>query len=234
MMLVLTRKVGEIIMIGDHISISLAGMRGNAVSLAIQAPEEYAVLRKEIYDFLKEENLAASRSDPGQLKELAPYFPKHVPSVSPPIYQPDSDFISLTTKKFGAIKVHQDQIISIIPGPVGFCKCNTFALLDDLLAPPFQVLQCLGEPGLSFIVVEPPHIFPNYQIQALKKVMQELGAESPEDLQVLIILTIPPDRPREMTANLLGPLLINRRTRRGKKVVLDKRDYSSQHRVIPD
>lgn len=233
-MLVLTRKVGEIIMIGDHISISLAGMRGNAVSLAIQAPEEYAVLRKEIYDFLKEQNFSAAQSDPAQLTELAPYFPKHVPAVSPPVPQPDSEFISLTTQKFGTITVRQDQIVNIIPGPVGFCKCNTFALLDDLLDPPFQVLQCLGEPGLSFIVVEPAHIFPNYQIQALKKVMQDLEAESPEDLKALVILTIPPNRPREMTANLLGPLVINRRSRRGKKVVLDKRDYSSQHRVIPD
>ncbi len=73
-MLVLTRKVGETIMIGDQISITITNIRGNSVSLAIQAPEEWAVLRKEIYDYLREQNLEAARSDTSQLQGLSKYF----------------------------------------------------------------------------------------------------------------------------------------------------------------
>ena len=48
-MLILTRKVGECVLIGDDISITVLSVRGNQVKLGVQAPKEVSVHREEIY-----------------------------------------------------------------------------------------------------------------------------------------------------------------------------------------
>ena len=48
-MLILTRKVGERVLIGDDISITVLSVRGNQVKLGVQAPKEVSVHREEIY-----------------------------------------------------------------------------------------------------------------------------------------------------------------------------------------
>jgi carbon storage regulator len=58
-MLVLTRKKGEVIMIGDTIEVSIASIEGEQVKLAIQAPKHVDIHRKEVYVSIQEENKEA-------------------------------------------------------------------------------------------------------------------------------------------------------------------------------
>ncbi len=53
-MLVLTRKVGETVLIGDDISISVLNIRGNQVKIGIKAPKDVSVHREEIYRRIKQ------------------------------------------------------------------------------------------------------------------------------------------------------------------------------------
>ncbi|AXH82369.1 TPA: carbon storage regulator CsrA [Haemophilus influenzae] len=53
-MLILTRKVGESILIGDDISITVLSVRGNQVQLGVEAPKEVSVHREEIYQRIKQ------------------------------------------------------------------------------------------------------------------------------------------------------------------------------------
>lgn len=61
-MLVLMRKVGESIMIGDDVEVTVVSADENKVKLSINAPREVPVYRREIYDAIKEENIQAARS----------------------------------------------------------------------------------------------------------------------------------------------------------------------------
>jgi len=56
-MLILTRRVGETVMIGDNVTITVLGVKGNQVRVGINAPKETAVHREEIYDRIKREKI---------------------------------------------------------------------------------------------------------------------------------------------------------------------------------
>lgn len=53
-MLILTRKVGESLLIGDDISITILNVRGNQVKIGVKAPKEISVHREEIYQRIKQ------------------------------------------------------------------------------------------------------------------------------------------------------------------------------------
>lgn len=67
-MLALTRKVGERIVIGDNIVVTVIGIKGDNIRLAIEAPKEIKIYRGEIFDAIAAENIQAAV--PKDLSEL--------------------------------------------------------------------------------------------------------------------------------------------------------------------
>ncbi|GAB6935093.1 hypothetical protein JCM14720_10140 [Calditerricola yamamurae] len=72
-MLVLTRKVGESIVIGQDIEVTVLEVRGEQVKLGIRAPRSIAVHRKEVYLAIQDENREAAQSV-GELAQLAAWW----------------------------------------------------------------------------------------------------------------------------------------------------------------
>ena len=54
-MLILTRRVGETLMVGDEVKVTVLGVKGNQVRIGVNAPKEVAVHREEVYDRIKNE-----------------------------------------------------------------------------------------------------------------------------------------------------------------------------------
>lgn len=61
-MLVLSRKKGESIIIGDNIEISIIDIQGDNIRIGINAPKEISIMRKELYEEIKAENIKATAS----------------------------------------------------------------------------------------------------------------------------------------------------------------------------
>ncbi len=68
-MLVLSRQKDETIMIGDDVEITIVDIRGDKVRIGISAPSEVPVHRKEVYDAIRRENLAAAKLNPDKISK---------------------------------------------------------------------------------------------------------------------------------------------------------------------
>jgi carbon storage regulator len=93
-MLILTRKPGEAIVIGDNIKVTFVEIKGNQIRLGIDAPRDVKVYRQEIFDQIQAENLEAAQSQGMQdLEGLAAAMNVKV--------APKSPLGQLTTAKVG-------------------------------------------------------------------------------------------------------------------------------------
>ncbi len=62
-MLILTRRVGETLMIGDNVTVTVLGVKGNQVRIGINAPKDVAVHREEIFQRIKREQEAGATGE---------------------------------------------------------------------------------------------------------------------------------------------------------------------------
>jgi carbon storage regulator len=70
-MLILTRRVGETVMIGNDVTVTVLGVKGNQVRIGVNAPKDVAVHREEIYERIKREEDHESGSGSGSGTPIA-------------------------------------------------------------------------------------------------------------------------------------------------------------------
>jgi carbon storage regulator len=75
-MLVLTRRLGESINIGDDVKITVVDIDGKQVKIGIEAPRNISIFREEVYERIRQENLQASDASPNEVKKTAEILKK--------------------------------------------------------------------------------------------------------------------------------------------------------------
>lgn len=120
--------------------------------------------------------------------------------------------IEINSKPFGKIQIEERQILHFPVGLFGFEEYKQFALIEESAESVFKWLQSLEEVNLAFIVIQPELFAPDYKPLIPKSELLQIGIESVEEALVMVIVTIPENHPEKMTANLQGPVLINKKT----------------------
>ena len=133
--------------------------------------------------------------------------------------------IEIETTRFGHLIADEEALLTFPEGLPGFADARRFVPVPHGEDSPFVWLQSAERPELAFLVLSPAGAFPDYA--------PPLPADTAPDAAVWVVVTVPPGDARAMTANLLGPLVIDGRTRHGRQIVLDGDRYSTKHRVLP-
>ena len=142
--------------------------------------------------------------------------------------------MKLATKHFGEIEIQEEEILSFPHGLFAFEDKKSFVLIDNEDEKlPFSWLQSVDDPGLCFVVMNPFVFKKDYEFDIPQDAVSELEIKAAGDVCVLAVLVIPEDVSR-MTANLLAPLVINIKNRKGKQVILDDKRYTTRHLVLEE
>lgn len=127
---------------------------------------------------------------------------------------------TVITERFGELTIDDDDVIALPDGLLGYVALDEVILLPVDADGLFFWMQAVGDPALAFLVLTPWPLFPDYEPELDEVDTAALELDDAGDALVLCLVTSHAE-PRRFTANLLGPLVINQRTRRGRQVVLD-------------
>jgi len=133
--------------------------------------------------------------------------------------------------RLGQLEVPDDKIIKTEKPVLGFEHLSRYCLVQVEELRPFMWLQSVEDPAVVFLVVNPRVFFPDYKIEVNSKEIAELKVERVESVETYVIVTVPED-PRQMSANLQGPIIINTENNRAKQLILVNSDYQIAHNIL--
>jgi len=140
--------------------------------------------------------------------------------------------VKVLTKAYGMVEVNERQKITFPSGLFGFESLKDYVLLDAAQQP-FYWLQSLDEENTAFILIDPFIFRPDYEMDINNEELLPIGITESEKAVIFSIVTIPPDN-GPMTANLQGPLVINRDSRLGIQAVLTDSRWKTKHDIMAE
>ena len=142
--------------------------------------------------------------------------------------------IKVNTKPFGEIEVNELQIIDFPEGILGFDFIKKFIIMDaEEPDSPFKWMQAFDEKDLAFVIIRPLDFMEEYELAIQQNDLDIVKADNINDLITFAIVTIP-DNPRNMTANLQGPIIINPLKRIGKQAISLSERYTVRHNILDE
>jgi flagellar assembly factor FliW len=125
----------------------------------------------------------------------------------------------LRTTRFGDLTVDEQRLFTFEDGLPGFPHATRFLAMHVEDDPDLYWLQSVDDGSLAFLAIVPWHHFPDYEPVLADEDRRRLELVEADEAMVLCILTI--DREQDVvSANLLGPVVLNTARRLGRQVVL--------------
>lgn len=140
--------------------------------------------------------------------------------------------MKIETTRFGPLDIDAGRIITMPHGMLGFPESRRFVLFRHKEDSPFFWYQSVDEPPLAFVMINPALIVTGYRpdVTDAFKMMGWQSKDSTHELYAVV--SIPRNAPEKMTANLIGPILINPGTREAVQMVITNSPYSHRFPLL--
>lgn len=135
--------------------------------------------------------------------------------------------MTIESKPYGSIEISERQVIHFPVGIFGFEFLKEYALLDATQSG-FYWLQSLEKPEIAFILLNPYELRSDYVLDIADEDLESIRYETEDDLLVFAIVTIPED-PTLVSANLAGPVLMNRAHQLGRQCIQQSGSWRTKH-----
>lgn len=138
--------------------------------------------------------------------------------------------MEVKTKANGIVNVDEKQLVTFPEGLLGFEKYTKFALIDSEYEP-FIWLQSTEESNLAFLMIDPFLICSDYEADIDDSALRNIGVDSAEDIIIMTLVTIQKDG-SAITANFLGPVVINKKNRKCLQVILNDSRWTTKFDIV--
>lgn len=126
------------------------------------------------------------------------------------------------------LEVANENVVRMTHGILGFEDHKEYVLLENPEEKPFVWLQSVNETDLAFLLIPPDFIVEDYSPDLSDQDVSSIGLRKPDDALIFNIVTVHADG--SFTANLKGPIVLNRFNLQGKQVVPENvSDFSLRH-----
>jgi flagellar assembly factor FliW len=119
-------------------------------------------------------------------------------------------------------------------GMLGFPDKQRFVILQHKENSPFFWYQSVDDPALAFVITNPFFFLPDYKVN-IEDVLMKMSWDKNSDndvLELYVVVNIPKGSPEKMTANLIGPILVNNKTRHAVQIVMSNSPYTHNFSLI--
>jgi len=141
--------------------------------------------------------------------------------------------VILENTRFGRVAIEPEKIISMPCGMPGFPGKRRYVVLERPEIWPFFYYQSVDDPQLAFVIMDPFLFEADYAVD-LGKCIAEMAwtGDGPEALKIYVIVNAADGVPEKITANLMGPLIVNTVRLEAHQMALHKSSYSHRHPVF--
>ena len=142
--------------------------------------------------------------------------------------------MKIMTRKFGEIEIDEKKILVMPEGLPGFPGFERFILLEDPKTSPFCWFQSMEEPNLALVIMSPFIFKPDYKIDLEGFIASRDWKETQTgDVLIYVVINISEgEKEKKITANLMGPIIINSKNNEAIQVIISDSTYSHQHNVL--
>ncbi len=141
--------------------------------------------------------------------------------------------MKVNTRIFGEVDIEEAKLITFEGGIIGFPDMKKFALIYDSekgVNAGIRYLQSMDEPTFAMPVMDPLSVCEDYNPEVEDELLKNLGNLDGDNLLVMTTVTVPKDI-KEMSVNLMGPIIINTDTRKACQVIVDGDKYPVKYPI---
>ena len=145
----------------------------------------------------------------------------------------DLSTMLVESTRFGSFEVETVRTLQFQESLLGFPDSSTYVVIE-VEDTPYIWLQSADEPSVAFLATSPFPFFPTYDLELSDDEQQSLDVDDVSQVDVLTLLTVHRvnHQLETITANLLGPIVVNVETRQARQLVLDNTDYSTREPLV--
>ena len=138
--------------------------------------------------------------------------------------------MEVQTKAKGIVDVEEKKILEFPKGLMGFEEFKRYVLRPSEYEP-FLWLQSIDKKNLAFLLVDPFLIYSEYEADIDDDELKIIDIKNAEDIIIMTIVTVPHDG-SPVTANFLGPIVINKQNNKCVQVILNDNRWTTKFNIV--
>ncbi len=141
--------------------------------------------------------------------------------------------IRFKSSRFGDLEIPEEKVIRVPDGIIGFQEFKRYVLLDPTGGESlFLWLHCVDDPDLAFVIADPLAFVPGYRIDSSEPDIDRLNVAQKPAPALFVIVTVPPDDPDKINANLIAPLLYFESDNSLYQIILENADWPLRYFLL--